>query len=83
MLVIVAHHYVVNSGIISEITLENVLQFNSLNNINAFRSYYLLLHAFGSVIVIYVICTLIDMVRINFFEKTFFKWYDKKYKEIL
>lgn len=30
MLVIVAHHYVVNSGITSEITAENVLKFNSL-----------------------------------------------------
>lgn len=30
MLVIVAHHYVVNSGIIPRITLENALRFNSL-----------------------------------------------------
>lgn len=37
----------------------------------------LLLHALCCVVGIYVICTIIDMMRIEFIEKPFFKWFDK------
>lgn len=60
-------------------TMRRWLWADTLNNVNAYHSNYLLLHAFGSVIVIYIVCTLIDMVRIKLLEKPFFKWYDKKY----
>lgn len=54
-----------------------------LDNVNAYHNSFLLLHAFGSVLGVYVICTLIDIIRIKFLEKPFFKWYDKIYKEKL
>lgn len=49
-----------------------------LDNVGAYHSNYLVIHAFISVIVIYAVCTLIDMIRIKFIEKPFFKFYDKK-----
>lgn len=55
---------------------------DTLNNVNAYHSNYLLPHAFGSVIGVYILCTLIDMIRIKLLEKPFFKWYDKKLKEV-
>ncbi len=48
-----------------------------LDNVAAFNSEYFALHAVVSVILIYVICTIIDMLRIKFVEKPFFKCYDK------
>lgn len=60
-------------------TMRQWLWRDTLNNVNAYHSNYLLLHAFGSVIGVYILCTLIDMIRIKLLEKPFFKWYDKKY----
>ena len=45
---------------------------DTLQNIRFFDSPYLVLHAFGSVIGIYLICTAIDQVRIRLLEKPFF-----------
>jgi len=39
----------------------------------------LILYSFGVVIVVFVICNLIDQLRIATFEKFFFKWYDHKF----
>lgn len=50
-----------------------------LNNVKAYHSSYFVIHAFLSVIGIYIVCTLIDMLRIKFLEKPFFNWYDKKH----
>ena len=36
------------------------------------------LHAIISIICVYVVCTLIDFVRIRCLEKSFFSWYDKR-----
>lgn len=47
-----------------------------LDNIGAYYSKYYVLHAIGAVIAIYVVTTLIDMIRIRCFEVPFFKWYD-------
>lgn len=60
-------------------TMRQWLWKDILDNVNAYHSNYLLLHAFGSVIAIYAVCTLIDMVRIELLEKTVFRWYDRKY----
>lgn len=60
-------------------TMRQWLWRDTLNNIQAYHSDYIVLHAFGSVIIIYIVCTLIDMLRISIFEKPFFKWYDKKF----
>ncbi len=39
-----------------------------------------ILHALGSVLALYIICTLLDMVRIQLIEKPFFRWYDNRVK---
>lgn len=38
----------------------------------------LMLFSFGVVLVIFLICNLIDQLRIATFEKWFFRWYDNK-----
>ncbi|MCI8417914.1 MAG: acyltransferase [Lachnospiraceae bacterium] len=48
-----------------------------LRNVQAYHSNYLLIHAFTSVIGIYVIATFIDMLRIKVLERPFFNWYDR------
>ncbi len=48
-----------------------------LDNVGAYGTNYLFAHAIISVVLIYIICTLIDIGRINFIEKPFFKFYDK------
>jgi hypothetical protein len=49
-----------------------------LNNVGAFHSNYFVIHAVASVAGVYVVCTLIDMVRIRIVETPFFRWYDKR-----
>lgn len=41
----------------------------------------LILYSVGVVLAIFVICNLIDQLRINTLEKWFFKWYDNKYAD--
>ena len=48
-----------------------------LDNVGMYNSPWLLLHAFGSVIVIFLVCSVLDMLRIRFVEKPFFRWWDK------
>ena len=48
------------------------LWFDTLQNTRFFDSPWLILHAFGSVIGIYLICTAIDQIRIHLLEKPFF-----------
>ena len=50
---------------------------DTLNNAVVFKTQWCYLHFFCSVIGIYVICTCIDLLRICFLEKPFFKFYDK------
>lgn len=50
-------------------TMRRWLWVDMFDNVKAYHSSYLFIHAFVSVIVIYIICTLIDMVRIKLFEK--------------
>lgn len=64
-------------------TMRQWLWKDTLDNVNAYHSSFLLLHAFGSVFGVYVVCTFIDIIRIKLLEKPFFKWYDKIYKEKL
>lgn len=55
---------------------------DTLNNVGMYHSPYLVLHAIGSVLAIYIICTAIDYLRIRFLEKPFFKFYDKHWEKI-
>jgi hypothetical protein len=45
---------------------------DTLRNVDYLDSPYCALHAITSVLVIYIICTLIDMIRIRFIERPFF-----------
>lgn len=49
-----------------------------LKNVFFYHSNFFIPHAIGSVLGIYIICTLIDMLRIRFVEKPFLSWYDDK-----
>jgi len=51
-----------------------------LNNVGAYNTNYFWLHAILSVLGIFVICTIIDMIRLWLLEKPLFKWYDKRMK---
>lgn len=53
-----------------------------MNNVDAYFSPYLVLHAVGSVIAVYVVCTLIDILRIKLIEKPFFILWDKMWESI-
>lgn len=49
------------------------------NNVGMYSSPWMPLHAVGSVIVIFVVCSLIDMLRIRFVERPFFRFFDRHY----
>ena len=53
-------------------TMRQWLWKDTLNNVDWFNSPYEFLHMFSSVIAIYIICTLIDMLRIKFVERKIF-----------
>lgn len=38
----------------------------------------LLLYSIGIVIAVFVVCSIIDILRIKIIEKNFFKWYDSR-----
>ncbi len=59
-------------------TMRRWLWRDTLNNVGMMNSPYLYIHAIASVLGVYIVCTLIDMMRIKFIEKPFFKLYDKK-----
>ena len=50
------------------------------NNVSYFDSKYLIIHSIIAICVVYVICTILDMIRIRFIEKPFFKCLDKYLK---
>ena len=58
-------------------TMRKWLWFDTLNNVGFMETSWVYVHAFASVIGIYVICTVIDLLRFNLCEKPFFKWYDR------
>lgn len=49
------------------------------NNVSYYASPYMFLHAIACVLCLYAVCTIIDYVRIQLFEKPFFKWFDRKF----
>ena len=50
---------------------------DTLNNIGMYASPYMPLHAIGSVLGVFILCNMIDHVRIIAIEKPFFRWWDK------
>lgn len=59
-------------------TMRQWLWRDTLQNVVAFYGDHFVLHAVGSVLLVYSICSIIDMIRIRFLEVPFFKWYVKK-----
>ena len=53
-----------------------------LNNMAMYESSLLVVHAIGSVALVYIICTVIDYLRIRFIEAPFFLWWDEKWVRI-
>ncbi len=53
-----------------------------LDNVGMYSSKYMPLHAIGSVLAIFIICTLIDILRINLIEKVFFRLWDKYFNKL-
>lgn len=50
---------------------------DTLRNVDMYNSIFCILHAILSVIAVFVVCSLIDFLRIKFIEKPFFVFYDK------
>lgn len=53
-----------------------------LNNVGMYNSAFMPLHAIGSTLGIFVICSVIDFMRIKFIEKTFMKFWNKHWGKI-
>ena len=53
-----------------------------LNNVGMYHSKYMPLHAIGSILGIFIICTIIDILRIKYIETPFFSFWDKHYEKI-
>ena len=63
-------------------TMRRWLWKDVLDNVGMYDSTWLVIHAIGSVLAIYIICTAIDYLRIRFIEKSFFKFWDKHWDKI-
>ena len=59
-------------------TMRQWLWKDTLNNVEMYNSIWLPVHAIASVVGIYIICTVIDMIRIRMFEKPLFRYLEKK-----
>ena len=46
----------------------------------SFDKRFMPLYAIGCILLVYAVCTLIDILRINLLEKPFFKWWDKHWE---
>ncbi len=53
-----------------------------LDVVGTYDSDWMVLHAVGSVLAIYIICTAIDYLRIRFIEKPFFRFWDKHWDKL-
>lgn len=63
-------------------TMRRWLWKDVLNNVGTYGTDLFALHAVGSVITVYVVCTMIDMVRVRLVEQPFLKWWDSHWKGI-
>lgn len=63
-------------------TMRQWLWNDTLNNLEFYQSPFIIVHLIISVLSIYIICTLIDYLRINYVETPLFKTIDKYYKKI-
>jgi len=64
-------------------TMRRWLWKDTLDNVGHYNSSLMPLHAIGSVLGIFAVCVVIDIIRINLIEKPFFKWWDKHWDGFL
>lgn len=57
-------------------TMRTWLWKDCLNCLSAYNSDYLIIHAIGSIFIIFIICSIIDFVRITYLEKPLFNHWD-------
>lgn len=53
-----------------------------LNNAGFYHTPYTFIHAIGSVILVYAVCTVIDIGRIRFLERPFLMWFEQHEKGV-
>ena len=53
-----------------------------LNNVGMYSSKFMVLHAIGSVLAIFIICSALDLLRIRFIEKPLFGLWDKHFDRL-
>ena len=58
-------------------TMRKWLWVDTLDNCGHYTSAFMPLHAIGSVVGVFAVCVIIDMLRIKFIEKIFLMWFDK------
>lgn len=70
-------------------TMRQWLWKDTLNNVGAYYTNYTYLHATLSVLIVFIVCSLIDLIRIKYIETSFFIWLEpkleiieSKYKEV-
>ncbi len=63
-------------------TMRRWLWTDMFNNVGFYGNRIIFIHAVVSVFVIYIVCTMIDILRIKFIEKPFFEFYDKNIDRI-
>lgn len=63
-------------------TMRQWLWRDTLNNVEMYNSPYLYVHAICSVLAIFIICIIIDQIRISLIEKPFFKLWDRYFPSI-
>ena len=57
--------------------MRNWLWGTVFNNVGAYGYSWMPLHAIGTILIVFVVCVLIDLIRIYLIEKPFFKLWDK------
>lgn len=63
-------------------TMRQWLWKDTLDNVGIYDSPWLIFHAIGSVMGIYIVCTVIDQLRIHWIEVPFFKFWDKHWENL-
>lgn len=63
-------------------TMRQRLWKDTLNNVGAYYTNYTYLHAILSVTLVFVTCSLIDLLRIRYIETPFFNWLEPKLEKI-
>ena len=62
--------------------MRNLLWVDILDNVGMYGSSWMPVHAIGSVLAIFAICSVIDMLRIRLIEAPFLKLWDKHFLKI-